>query len=78
MQRGRAHVPKGPKGVALSERAARVSQESSRIGSLQRVGQDMRHIMHHVKRDAKRSPNAWCRCASYRFRDMINNVACLE
>ena len=30
-----SNVPKGPKGVALSERAARVLRESSRISRLQ-------------------------------------------
>ena len=33
-------VPKGPKGAALSERAARVLRESSRISRLQRVGNE--------------------------------------
>ena len=33
-------VPKGPKGTDLSERAARVLQESSRISRLQRVGNE--------------------------------------
>ena len=37
-QRRREHVPKGSKGAALSERAARVLRESSQISRLQRVG----------------------------------------
>ena len=46
-----SNVPKGPKGAALSERAARVLRESSRISRLQRVGNEacLCGLSHHLQ-----------------------------